>query len=113
MQGLLLRDGWLDLGAPAADDDPKRVGGDDGGTRGSTQADECESEDEKCSGGEQGRWLPAKGEEISKREAGAGREQWNPAKPERLDDRGIVQPGCGSTDSRHEKRYLAETVSSE
>ncbi len=102
----LLRDSGLDLRAPAADGDPESIGGNDCNARGFAQAEEGEREEQERGGGEQEGRLPTEGEEVAESETGVRSEQRNPAKPERLDDRGVVQPGCGSTDSRHEKRYL-------
>jgi hypothetical protein len=104
MQRLLLGDGRLDLRAPAADGDPKCVGGNNGDASGLAQADEGEREEEEGCRGEEKGWLPAESEEVADREACARSEQRNPAKLEGLDDRRTVQPGCSSTESRHEKR---------
>jgi len=45
MERGLLRDGGLDLGAPAADGDPESVDGDDGDARGLAESEEGECEE--------------------------------------------------------------------
>ena len=62
MKRLLLRDGWLDQRAPAADGDPESIDRNDCNASGLAQADEGEREEKERGGGEQERWLPAESE---------------------------------------------------
>jgi hypothetical protein len=111
LEGALLGDGWLDLGAPAADNDPKPVGGEDGDAWGLAQGEEREHQEEKGGGGKEERGLPSEGKEVAEGEAGERGEQWDSAEPEGLDEGGVVDPGGGSTESRHGKRYLRTVIS--
>jgi len=70
----LLRDGGLDLRAPAAGGDPESIDGNDGNAWGLAESEEGESEEEKGGGGKEEGGLPAESEEVAECEAGAGGE---------------------------------------
>jgi hypothetical protein len=87
---MLLRNGRLDLRAPAAYGDPESVSGQDGEAEGLAQGEDGKREEEKCGGGEEERRLPAEGDEVAEGEAGERSEKRDPAEPEGLDDGGVV-----------------------
>ena len=114
LQGCLPLDGRLDLGTPAADADPKRENGEPSHC-GSMRDREDGQEQQRGKGGcEDNRRLPLPRQKNAYGEGQRGHEQRHPPQPERLDraeralERTVRHPECGSTDSRHEKRYLAK-----
>ncbi len=48
------------------------------------------------------------GKHVAGGEADGGCDQRDAAQRQRLHARWVVHPECGSTDSRHEKRYLQQ-----